>query len=306
MSARRRVSEKWKAAHLSLKNQVSDGFRRHEYLSPPPNRLFHFTDCGGLLGILQTRTLWASLATSLNDRSEIEYGRTLIDDVIGRRGDISPRISLTGLRSAWDRQTWRVYVVSFCTESNSALQWMHYGRSGSGVAIGFNATALPTQYFELSPVLYDQEQQKAWLRALVETVDGALEVAQASLDTWDDLQLLVDVAIDLLVTNLRMVTPRMKDKVFAVENEWRLITYVPKGIGVPAGDPTGPTCFRTASGRVIPYRKVKYDALPVNEIMLGASCAIKEDRAGLRVLIEDTLGSAEDVTITESSVPLRA
>jgi hypothetical protein len=40
--------------------------------SPPPT-LFHFTDCDGLVGILTTKTLRASLATSLNDASETKY-----------------------------------------------------------------------------------------------------------------------------------------------------------------------------------------------------------------------------------------
>jgi hypothetical protein len=39
----------------------------------PPPRLFHFTDCDGAIGILRTKRLWASLATTLNDSSEIQY-----------------------------------------------------------------------------------------------------------------------------------------------------------------------------------------------------------------------------------------
>lgn len=35
--------------------------------------LYHFTDAAGLDGILRTRSLWASLATALEDTSEIAY-----------------------------------------------------------------------------------------------------------------------------------------------------------------------------------------------------------------------------------------
>jgi hypothetical protein len=40
--------------------------------SPAPT-LFHFTDCDGLVGILTSKALRASLATSLNDASETIY-----------------------------------------------------------------------------------------------------------------------------------------------------------------------------------------------------------------------------------------
>ena len=49
-----------------------------------PKTLYHFTDIPGLLGIITDESLWASLATSLNDATEVVYaaGRTsrLCDD----------------------------------------------------------------------------------------------------------------------------------------------------------------------------------------------------------------------------------
>ena len=39
----------------------------------PPETLFHYTNCDGLVGILGTKTIWASLATSLGDASETTY-----------------------------------------------------------------------------------------------------------------------------------------------------------------------------------------------------------------------------------------
>ena len=53
--------------------------------------LYHFTDSVGLDGILRTRSLWASLAASLKDSSEIEYA-------LSRASNMLERGNLTGAR----------------------------------------------------------------------------------------------------------------------------------------------------------------------------------------------------------------
>jgi hypothetical protein len=57
-----------------------------------PAALYHYTDISGLIGIVTTRKLWASLAMALNDPSEGLYGvkraRALLGSirVLNRRG----------------------------------------------------------------------------------------------------------------------------------------------------------------------------------------------------------------------------
>ena len=50
-----------------------------------PSTLFHFSDLDGLTGILSAKVLWASLATELNDASEIRYGLDLAEEVLRER-----------------------------------------------------------------------------------------------------------------------------------------------------------------------------------------------------------------------------
>ncbi|HZL19191.1 MAG TPA: hypothetical protein VFG23_15755 [Polyangia bacterium] len=40
-----------------------------------PPRLFHYTSGDGLIGILKTRSLWASQATMLDDARQVHHGR---------------------------------------------------------------------------------------------------------------------------------------------------------------------------------------------------------------------------------------
>ena len=96
----------------------------------------------------------------------------------------------------------------------------------------------------------------------------------------------------------------MKNVAFEAEREWRLITYDPKGQGIPSGEgPTGKTFFRTVGGRAIPYKKLLFDSLPIFEIVLGSSAAMVPDELALAVVIDEAFGGR--LTISRSSVPIR-
>ena len=175
---RRRVSKDWVNAQATLVELAADGFRKSAaaaHLESPPDHLFHFTDCAGLIGILRTKTLWASLATSSNDRSEMRYVRDLLHELITSKEIDTKTLSLKSLDVALDRQRWRVYVVSLCRRPDTALQWLHYGRSGAGVAIGFKTSHIERVPFRLSQVLYDRARQVEWCKSIVAAVDDALD-----------------------------------------------------------------------------------------------------------------------------------
>jgi hypothetical protein len=304
MAAPRRVSAEWSTAYTALTQRVATDFRANAYSTAAPDQIYHFTDCDGLIGILKTKTLWASLATSLNDRSEMEYGRVLAREVVG--GFAATSLDLGRFETAVAKQTWRVYVVSFCQNADTALHWLHYGRSGSGAAIGFATSALHKTPYELCPVLYDRDRQVQWITRVIQTVDQALHAALTLTTTLGDRELLSELAVDLLATNLWMVTPRMKSAAFGAEQEWRLVTYVPRGAGVPMGhDPSGPTEFRAAGGRIVPYKKVVFDVLPMREIVLGSSSPMQQDPTALRLLLEENVADSGEVTVSDSKVLVR-
>ena len=51
----------------------------------PPDLLFHYTNAGGLLGILSTSRIWATNYRFLNDSSEIAYGAAIFEAVVQER-----------------------------------------------------------------------------------------------------------------------------------------------------------------------------------------------------------------------------
>jgi hypothetical protein len=48
----------------------------------PPETLHHYTTAAGLIGILRSKSLWASDCRFLNDRSELVYGHNLVKDYL--------------------------------------------------------------------------------------------------------------------------------------------------------------------------------------------------------------------------------
>lgn len=306
-----RVSAEWPRIHSDLTDNVRAQLAKRAPRRPLPSGLYHFTDCSSLTEILRSRTLWASLATSLNDRSETQHAVSILRGLI-RNNEVAARtLPLGKVDEALNQpQLWRHYVVSFCAEYGTALHWLHYGRSGTGVAVGFDSpaikrAALKTK-FKLYPVLYDEKRQKALLTFIVATVDRFLSAGLKKLRGRIERELLVSAAVELVANEVWTVAPRMKAPVFEPEKEWRLVASIPQiaaGVPNPIPDPTGVTEFRSAAGRVVPYKKLHIDPLPVVAIVIGSSAPFRQDPLALQVLLEGNSGTS--VKLLDSPVPVR-
>src|SRR5712692_6153718 len=134
----------WKEGGRDLSNNVEKFLESCSDTARAPETLFHFTDCEGLNGILTTKVLRASLATALNDASETKYAISRLCAHLKEK-TIEPRNFPADLLCQFlERRIWidgliddsRAYVASFCG-ANEAIHWLHYGRAGTGVAIGF-------------------------------------------------------------------------------------------------------------------------------------------------------------------------
>jgi hypothetical protein len=271
-----------------------------------PERLYHFTDCAGLIGIFEKRTVWASLATSLNDPSEVRYGLDLACDLFRNGRVTATNFSLDGMEKlvAARADESRAYIVSFCGNLNLAGQWLHYGRSGSGVAVGFYPERLTQPPYDLFRIVYRREAQTEAINAIVRTIDETLGELLPTIEDESGRDRLKAVAADLAADHLWMVSPKLKHPSFEAEDEWRLIAYELRGPGAPHGPgPAGTTHFRASAGRVIPFKELSFETLPAFEVVLGSSCPMSTDDLGVLVLMEERFGAR--LTVRVSDVPVR-
>lgn len=265
-----------------------------------PSRLYHFTDVGGLIGVLSNATLWASLATSLNDAQEIKYCSSVALQVCANGVPGVSQEFLSGVQCAiadpaWEQErfdfTFDAYVTSFCVRDDSALQWLHYGRSGSGVAICFKPECLSTPPFDLVQVLYEPHDQRVFIETFLREVDSALRKSLPAIPEGAQ-EYFVKMTAHMSSRLLGAMGSQMKAPAFRGEEEWRLVTLGGrKTNALVVGDVPLTTSFRSVGTRVVPYVKVPLalDA-SISGVVLGNVAAMEPDEEALKILYLGTAG----------------
>ena len=222
---------------------------------PAPDTLFHYTSVGGLHGITSNGAIWATNLRFLNDAKELRHALTRIRSLF--RGAApewsSPRLEplRRGIEEYLGADIQRdAYVVSFSGDGNRLSQWRGYCPKGGGYAIGFNARELvhgaaASSHFMASPCLYEKREQDAILR-------GILETTRAEFEKWTALggvprpEAVDHFLVHGLAVPLTVFAPLMKNRAFAEEDEWRLVSAV-----VRPGDPK--IGYRTSNSILIPH-----------------------------------------------------
>ena len=279
-----------------------------------PDRLYHFTECQGLIGILTDHCLWASLATSLNDTLEVRYGLMRAERLLraGRPNGIGSAFLLKVAHSSNPKNTFKdirfefnAYVISFCAHVDRSIHWLHYGKSGTGCAIGFDTGRLIHPPFELSKIIYDDAKQDNFIESIAEKVWSVVRHYKLNAQDSHESQYLCEAAAHAVANFIRMGAPTLKSKVFENEDEWRLITY---DIRVDGRETRGgkqlATKFRATAGRVVPYCEHSFDEVPITDLVIGASFPMTEEDPALMTLFRDTVKGGS-VKVLRSAVPIR-
>jgi hypothetical protein len=295
-----------------LSRGVEDYFDAAMQTSSHPAELLHFTDTAGLIGILQSRTLWASLATALNDASETNVAMRALtsygsNDIVESRhmdaGFLDGIARGVHVMPNDDRANdYRSYVASLCAK-DAAVHWLHYGRGGTGVALVLDANELAKiPQFKLVKVRYDPDDQSQFLRGLVDLVDAFLDGCIAAVS--DEIAFTLKLfAGDLLVRYTKLIAAHMKDVAFSAEDEWRLVSSETWERTQTPSQKARDTHFRSAGARVVPYKEVPMSAESIKAIQLGASSPLRPDEQALRVLMDECL--KKQVPVTRSRVAVR-
>jgi hypothetical protein len=153
ISRRRKMARELVPAFESVVSRLRGcWFKRNRALAPE-EPLYHYTDSGGLVGILESQTLRATDARYLNDALELEHGCRLVDHVLrekwrslprSERRGVTPAITLFLDMALTDRlfdpyEPGRfAFVTCFCEEGNLLSQWRAYADRGAGYSIGFS------------------------------------------------------------------------------------------------------------------------------------------------------------------------
>lgn len=278
-------------------------------IADTPATVYHYTNSAGLLGIINTRAIWASDVRFMNDTAEAIYGRNAIRTYCQARASASSRekaicesiIKILAQVQSADNTT--SYIACLSAEGNDLSQWRAYGAS-YGISIGFDLQALrahgqelPIPWtFNIRKVMYDPQPQRALIDHHYVRIAKDLTGAESSVE--------VDrAAIRFLVDALNFA-PTLKHPAFKGEREFRIHVFL-------SGDPghRKEIKIRDAAMGLIPYLKIPLclpgqDVITVmREIVIGPQRHPQEAKQAVRALLDGN--SLANVTIRESGIPLR-
>jgi hypothetical protein len=267
--------------------------------SPPV--LFHFTSAAGLLGMVRSRSVWASLASSLNDASEQIYARQLVRAVVSAKPAGISQTLLQSIASLLDGnpgpgiqvEPMRVFVASFCDSESSSAQWLHYGRNGTGFALSFVAAQLALSPFFLAPVEYEETVQRDLVLETLRRVDNHVPEVAVAIGP----ELAYGYASVMALAGMEALAPFLKSAAFKSEREWRLMTY--QLISDPNAGEELEIDFHESVGRIVPHGIRRFGtSLPLSEIVVGYSNAMGADDDCFKMLLPG-------VPVRRSAVPVR-
>ncbi|CAN7676079.1 DUF2971 domain-containing protein [Mesorhizobium sp. LjNodule214] len=255
-----------------------------------PNKLSHYTDLSGLLGIIEKGQFWASNVSFLNDREELRHDLEYLRKILkGNRGRANSRWT-TALKNAVaeiDKSGIPdIYAVCFCQRSDELSLWRGYGQANQNVSIQFRTTKLKSMLSDhsvkLSAVLYVEKEK---IKFLTEGLSLTYK------NNFDD-----DRLTRAALSEITRRIPLCKHYGFRDEREWRAVTRPMKDDEV---------FFRTSRGVLVPYLKIgpeKADEMGFESITVGPGPDPELTAQSIRQLL---LKYKVDIPVKVSSVPFR-
>ncbi|OII39303.1 DUF2971 domain-containing protein [Plantibacter sp. MMLR14_011] len=270
-----------------------------------PPLLYHYTNAGGLQGIIGNRELWATESNYLNDPSEISFASVellRILEEMKRAGTEHPdraehaiellKRAYVDPNSASQYQEDRAFITSFSRSDQSLTLWRLYsGRNG--FSIGFDENVLQAWIGAPTPADFPQEFEatdQERLRAYNMNFHIETRVEEVSYDSAR----IQEVAEIIMTTPLVVGEPfadearlrltlravaGVKHHAFADEKEARLIV---QAVGDFAADPSVRVA---ADGSLVAYRKVAIPFEAVRSITIAPAANVQRTEHALQSLM---------------------
>lgn len=295
---------------------------------PPPDIVYHYTDSGGLLGILQNHQLWASASHVLNDEEEVKYGvgilRTAIDELRIEHAlpiDITDHWTEIVDSAAFVQSLQGCFILSASTDNDSLSQWRNYA-GNDGFCIGIRCEQLfsdqaPNSRGSISipglttpgwlPVIYDPQEQlrivkDVLLKSSRKEMETLWKVTLEQIPTIPkSLEIIKGLEKGYDIMRLQRLVACLKHPAFKDEREIRFVMTLRDSPQVH---------YRQASGRLVPYvvlhsnagQHPKEQRLPIVSVRSAPTV-----RAETSLVVTELLRSLgyDDVEVDKSTIPFR-
>lgn len=270
----------------------------------PPPVLYHYTSFNGLLGIVTSKSIWATNIHYLNDSKEFAHAREITLGLINLRQSSGLTADINELfdkvKQALDSiEKINICVFSLSENGDLLSQWRGYCPDAKGCSIGFDSTKLisltKTQDFFLAPCLYDSVGQRRIIDQILDEIISLF--SQPNGDPLDKRHLDCQ---SFFARKFLTIGPIIKHHSFSEEKEWRLISY-PK-------DSTDPLWgYRAGKSMIIPHFVFKLgsavDENPLIQIIVGPTSQQSLTMSAITNLLSTNKIKYRSISL--SSIPYR-
>lgn len=273
----------------------------------PPPILYHYTTQHGLLGIVSGKEIWASHTQYLNDVREFRHAVQVVQEELSTMKLEPSHHDKTELLREMEEglkgiETINVCVCSFSADGDVLSQWRAYGSGASGFSIGFSGAFLRAVSDELEfwlvPVLYEESEQRALVRALLE--DVLAENLERRANPTDGEDELAQPPGGNLVAYLNRYAPILKHKSFSEESEWRIISR-------PLSCSRERFGYRAGASMLVPYFRIPLSSeqrpFSIEEIIIGPTPHPEQSIRSVQGLL--TKHKLRKTTVRHSEAPYR-
>jgi len=293
-------------------------------ISEKDKLLYHYTNLGGLEGIISGQRLWFTDYQHMKDPSEVRYFVDLIKQVVDNYKDETSNHNLSIFHSIFESTLKKhlICTISFCEQKNYLPAWRWYANNGAGFAIGFKSQVRerfakfqdePIQpwIFGEYRIAYDHKELKVVIEKMLDILNNVThDIFDPKVKEEKFLELSSWIGIHLL-----SLAPQCKHAGYKEENEYRFAMFSPHKRIVnrinenPGADERG--FFYRDNGR---ENNVLVNPIPtiiseqfskdcISEIWIGPACHKKQAEYKVREILNKH-GYGE-IPIRYSDIPYR-
>lgn len=303
-------------------------------LLPVTDPVFHYTDSSALVKMAQNKRLWASQATSLNDKAEVIQGWKRIRKILRslKKSDSGAKTLLNFIPKS--PRASAVFILCASLRGDDANQWRLYGSGGHGYSVELDSAAalavaadkdasIRTTTIGISigdaatvspwlPVIYSDDKLAAVLREMAknsEQEEARISRPGVSREGRDHEG---EVLGEQIAEALAGVAHLIKSPGFAGENEARVVSTLDWGLrhmrfrgsdrGVVGYVELATAPQESRPGRVISHDAAK-DNLPIRSVRQGPLVTSREHGWTIRSLFAQN--GVKNIDRKKSKVPLR-
>lgn len=277
-------------------------------------KIYHYTSIAEVKGICEGE-FWATECHFLNDSTEFQIGTEMFLKVMKKhilneiafkefKARLEYEMQRYGMIEKEKNDGFNYYVVSFCTEKDSALMWSAYAGT-MGYCMEFDIWELANSFGEdmmfHGNVVYDEKEQENY-------IEGEFKAREDRISDFlsaDGEKIIDNTKLDVFIKEIAPVclyyNMFFKRKCFEGEKEYRMVF---PGIYIKNEVPRKyKPEFREKSGVLIPYMVKRIPNMKcLKSVVLGPQNKMDIAKKGLQWYFES---QKMDIAISESSLPLR-